>query len=112
MKAFSTLTSEQKSVLSRTLDGFATCLVPSSTETARNPFTKEVISEKAWHNRVNWGEDEWNAWETWGWYRHFCAKVCHWFLRVSLLASLTFYIVFILSTNFFNNTWNGIVNKD
>ncbi|PBK65728.1 hypothetical protein ARMSODRAFT_940305 [Armillaria solidipes] len=63
IKAFSTLTREQKSVLSRTLEGFMSYLVPSS---------PDVITEKAWHNRANWGKEEWNTWETWGWYRHFC----------------------------------------
>ncbi len=67
IKAFSTLTKEQKSVLSRTLEGFMSYLVPSS---------PDVITEKAWHNRANWGKEEWNTWETWGWYRHFCRVVC------------------------------------
>jgi nuclear cap-binding protein subunit 1 len=34
-----------------------------------------VITEKAWHNRANWGNDEWDAWETWCWYRQFCRAV-------------------------------------
>jgi len=74
VKAFGTLTREQKSVLSRTLDGFASCLIASSTDSNWNPFMREVISEKVWHNRANWSQDEWNAWETWCWYRHFCGK--------------------------------------
>ena len=76
IKAFNSLTREQKSVLSRTLDGFAACLVPLSSEPNKNEFAKEVIQEKVWHNRINWGVGEWNAWETWGWYRHFCGSVC------------------------------------
>ncbi|KAF8883427.1 MIF4G like-domain-containing protein [Infundibulicybe gibba] len=49
LKAFASLTREQKAALSRTLDGF-----------------------KAWLGRVNWVQDEWKAWETWGWFRQFC----------------------------------------
>ena len=75
IKAFNSLTREQKSVLSRTLDGFAACLVPLPSEPNKNEFVREVIQEKVWHNRINWGVGEWNAWETWGWYRHFCGGV-------------------------------------
>ncbi|KAF8164887.1 MIF4G like-domain-containing protein [Crassisporium funariophilum] len=72
LKAVSSLTKEQKTALSRTLDGFVSCLAPSSTDPHPNPHARTVISEEAWNNRANWGRDEWNAWETWGWYRQFC----------------------------------------
>ncbi|KAF8239499.1 hypothetical protein L208DRAFT_54676 [Tricholoma matsutake] len=72
LKAFTSLTREQKAVLSRTLDGFVACLAPVSTDAHYNPHSRTVVTEKAWHNRANWGRDEWNAWETWGWYRQFC----------------------------------------
>lgn len=62
LKAFASLTREQKAALCRTLDGFVSCLGQSG----------DVLSEKGWHNRANWGSEEWKAWETWGWYRHFC----------------------------------------
>jgi nuclear cap-binding protein subunit 1 len=75
VKAFNSLTREQKSVLSCTLDGFAACLVPLSSEPNKNEFAREVIQENVWHNRINWGVGEWGAWETWGWYRHFCGSV-------------------------------------
>lgn len=74
VKAFNSLTREQKSVLSRTLDGFATCLVPLKSESNKNESAREVIQENVWHNRINWGTEEWSAWETWGWYRHFCGS--------------------------------------
>ncbi|KAF5357711.1 hypothetical protein D9758_007514 [Tetrapyrgos nigripes] len=72
LKAFSVLTKEQKSVLSRTLEGFVACLAPSMSGTHPNPKVRDIISESAWEDRANWGTDEWNAWETWGWYRQFC----------------------------------------
>lgn len=75
VKAFNSLTREQKSVLSCTLDGFAACLVPLPSEQNKNEFAREVIQENVWHNRINWGVGEWGAWETWGWYRHFCGSV-------------------------------------
>ncbi|KAG6877453.1 hypothetical protein C0993_007137 [Termitomyces sp. T159_Od127] len=65
LKALDSLTSEQKSGLSRTIDGFVTCLT-------QNSYARTVITEQAWHNRANWDDDEWTAWETWGWYRQFC----------------------------------------
>lgn len=72
LKAFATLTREQKSALSRALDGFVDCLVSQKSPNVR---AGEVIQEKSWHNRVNWDEKEWLTWETWGWYRHFCRLV-------------------------------------
>jgi len=75
LKAFTSLTREQKAVLSRTLDGFIACLAPASTDVHHNPHSRTVITEKAWLNRAAWGRDEWNAWETWGWYRQFCRAV-------------------------------------
>ena len=75
LKAVSSLTKEQKAALSRTLEGFVSCLAPSPTDPHPNPHARTVISEAAWDNRANWGRDEWNAWEIWGWYRQFCRAV-------------------------------------
>lgn len=75
LKAFTSLTKEQKAALSRTLEGFVSCLAPSETDSNPNPHARTVITENAWHNRASWGKDEWNAWETWGWYRQFCRAV-------------------------------------
>ncbi|KAF7969405.1 hypothetical protein HWV62_27397 [Athelia sp. TMB] len=72
LKAFASLTREQKAALSRTLDGFVSCLAPLPSDSHPNPHAAAVITEDAWGNRANWSDDEWNAWETWGWYRQFC----------------------------------------
>ncbi|EMD31829.1 hypothetical protein CERSUDRAFT_119399 [Gelatoporia subvermispora B] len=68
LKAFATLTREQKAALARALDGFVDYLVLEGTAAAK---TREVITEKAWHARASWDEGEWEAWETWCWFRHF-----------------------------------------
>src|SRR5882762_398903 len=93
LKAFASLTREQKVALSRTLDGFVACLSPSPSDLNPNPYASVVITEKAWHNRANWGGDEWNTWETWGWYRQFCRAV-----RLPLFPPL-----YIFPTNFSNS---------
>ena len=72
LKAVSSLTREQKAALSRTLER---CLAPPPTDPHPNPHARTVISEAAWDNRANWGRDEWNPWETWGWYRQLCRVV-------------------------------------
>ncbi|KAF9268370.1 hypothetical protein L218DRAFT_977625 [Marasmius fiardii PR-910] len=68
LKAFSSLTKEQKGTLAKALEGFVGCLSPSATSEA----AEVVLTEEAWRNRSNWGKEEWSIWETWGWYRHFC----------------------------------------
>jgi nuclear cap-binding protein subunit 1 len=75
LKAFASLTREQKAALSGTLDGFVSCLAPTPTDLNQNPQSLVVLTEKAWHNRANWGSEAWDAWETWGWYRQFCRSV-------------------------------------
>ena len=72
LKAFATLTREQKAALSRAVDGFVDYLVDSEKP---NETAGEVITEKEWHNRVNWNEEQWETWETWCWFRHFCRAV-------------------------------------
>ncbi|KAH7924822.1 hypothetical protein BV22DRAFT_1105259 [Leucogyrophana mollusca] len=72
LKAFASLTREQKGALSRTIEGFVSCLAPSPSDPHQNPHAQKVVTEDAWENRASWGADEWNTWETWGWYRHFC----------------------------------------
>ncbi|KAI8984955.1 cap binding protein 80-PB [Trametes punicea] len=66
IKAFTILTREQKSALAKTLDGFVDCLAVEDV----NPKVREVITEHSWHNRANWEDEDWEIWETWGWYRH------------------------------------------
>jgi nuclear cap-binding protein subunit 1 len=72
LKAFASLTREQKGALARTIEGFVSCLAPSPSAGRQNPHAETVITEQAWETRVTWTADEWNTWETWGWYRHFC----------------------------------------
>ncbi|KAJ7727907.1 armadillo-type protein [Mycena metata] len=72
LKAFASLTREQKGALSRTLDGFVSCLAPGASDSNPNPHSRVVISEEGWNDRAGWAKDQWNAWETWGWYRQFC----------------------------------------
>ncbi|EJD00881.1 uncharacterized protein FOMMEDRAFT_157996 [Fomitiporia mediterranea MF3/22] len=62
LKAYSTLSSEQRAVLSKTLNEFVNALSDTSA----------VLTESSWDNRSNWTNTEWNIWETWGWYRNFC----------------------------------------
>ena len=75
LKAFASLTKEQKAVLAQTLDGFISCLAPTQGNPHANPQARTVITPESWKNRANWAHHEWNAWETWGWYRHFCRLV-------------------------------------
>ncbi|KAJ7477220.1 MIF4G like-domain-containing protein [Mycena galericulata] len=72
LKAFASLTREQKGAMSRTLDGFVSCLAPGASDSNPNPHSRVVISEEGWNARAEWEKDQWNAWETWGWYRQFC----------------------------------------
>ncbi|KAG1739921.1 MIF4G like-domain-containing protein [Suillus paluster] len=72
LKAFASLTREQKGALARTIEGFVSCLTPPPSADRQNPHAQTVITEKAWEARAEWSADEWNTWETWGWYRHFC----------------------------------------
>ncbi|THH11263.1 hypothetical protein EW145_g774 [Phellinidium pouzarii] len=61
-KAYSTLTREQRAVLSKTLNEFVSVLGE----------TNSILTESAWYNRANWSNMDWDAWSTWGWYRNFC----------------------------------------
>ena len=89
LKAFASLTREQKSMLSQVLEGFVESL-HSPTAERPNPCASEVITEKAWHNRANWGDDQWKAWTTWVLYKHFCRTVSASPSRTSSLASVFF----------------------
>jgi len=72
LKAFASLTREQKAALSRTIEGFVSCLAPSPGDMHQNPYADRVIGDAAWEQRQTWSNSEWRTWETWGWYRHFC----------------------------------------
>jgi nuclear cap-binding protein subunit 1 len=75
LKAYASLTKEQRMALSRTLEGFVESLAPGPTARHPNPHARTVVTEEGWEGRESWGRDEWNAWETWGWYRQFCRAV-------------------------------------
>jgi nuclear cap-binding protein subunit 1 len=51
------------------------CLAPAATDSNPNPHARIVISDEGWNDRAAWDKDQWNAWETWGWYRQFCRSV-------------------------------------
>ncbi|EIN10194.1 hypothetical protein PUNSTDRAFT_43188 [Punctularia strigosozonata HHB-11173 SS5] len=70
LKAHTSLIREQKAALSAALDGFVSLL--SSTSDRSTSSASKVITEDAWNDRAGWNDDDWDAWETWGWYRHFC----------------------------------------
>ncbi|KAG9317086.1 armadillo-type protein [Chiua virens] len=72
LKAFTSLTREQKGALSRTIEGFVACLARSTSDGYQDAHGHSVIGDDAWDRRLTWGNDEWKTWETWGWYRHFC----------------------------------------
>ncbi|KAF9224403.1 hypothetical protein BS17DRAFT_779738 [Gyrodon lividus] len=72
LKAFTSLTREQKCALSRTIEGFVSCLALSPSDPHQNPWGQNVITEQAWERRLTWSDDDWRTWGTWGWYRHFC----------------------------------------
>lgn len=76
LKAFTSLTREQKGALSRAIGGFVSCLAPSPGDAYQNPYGHSVIGDEAWERRLTWSNNEWRTWETWGWYRHFCRTVC------------------------------------
>ena len=65
LKAYASLTKEQRAVLSKTLNEFVRVLKEADS----------ILNERAWNNRANWSSEEWDLWETWGWYRAFCRAV-------------------------------------
>lgn len=69
LKAYAAVTREQKSTLARVLEGFIHAL-RSSSDAARR-----VITADAWDGHTNWVDEEWVAWRTWMWYKHFCRVV-------------------------------------
>jgi len=125
VKALTTLTRDQKSALSRTLEGFIGCLAPTASRGTDvttnlshnpNPHASTVITDQSWHGRANWDNDEWNAWETWSWYRHFCRAYSP-YLRVY---SNTLYTVSFMrfegstdpAVKFLRNIWNVATGQD
>ncbi|KAF5372027.1 hypothetical protein D9615_008085 [Tricholomella constricta] len=122
LKAFTSLTREQKAALSRTLEGFVACLCPADTDAGAttgmkpNAHTRTVITEAAWHNRAKWDNEEWNAWETWGWYRQFCRAYSPYLRNYSTTLYTVSFARFEGSTDpaaaLLNKTWNVATGQD
>ncbi|KAF8075867.1 armadillo-type protein [Lyophyllum atratum] len=116
IKAFTSLTREQKAALSRTLEGFVSCLAPAAADSNPNPHSRTVITEQAWHNRANWSNDEWNAWETWGWYRQFCRAYSPYLRNYSNTLYTVSFARFEGSTDpaaeLLKKTWNVAIGQD
>ncbi|KAJ7666528.1 MIF4G like-domain-containing protein [Mycena rosella] len=110
LKAFASLTREQKGALSRTLDGFVSCLAPGSSDSNPNPHSRVVISEQGWTDRAGWEKDEWNSWETWGWYRQFCRSYAPYLRNYSTTLYTVSFAKFDGSTDpaaeLLKKTWN------
>ncbi|KAM5532655.1 hypothetical protein V8D89_013699 [Ganoderma adspersum] len=64
--AIDVLDREQKAVLRRTMEGFLDYLAVLSVDEE----VQEAMIEHKWHNRANWEDKTWEAWETWGWFRN------------------------------------------
>jgi hypothetical protein len=76
LKAHAAVRREQKSTLAHVLEGFVHTLHTSSDAARR------VIAADSWDGHTNWGDEEWVAWRTWMWYKHFCRVVRATVLRV------------------------------
>jgi len=81
LKAYTAVTREQKSTLAHVLEGFIHTLHTSSDAARR------VIAANSWDGHASWGDEEWVAWRTWMWYKHFC-RVYSPYLR-SFVTTLT-----------------------
>ncbi|KAF8211620.1 MIF4G like-domain-containing protein [Mycena galopus ATCC 62051] len=116
LKAFASLTREQKGALSRTLDGFVSCLAPGATDSNPNPHSRVVISQEGWDNRTGWEKDEWNAWETWGWYRQFCRSYAPYLRNYSTTLFTVSFAKFEGSTDpaaeLLKKTWNVATGQE
>ncbi|KAJ7762752.1 MIF4G like-domain-containing protein [Mycena maculata] len=116
LKAFASLTREQKGAMSRTLDGFVSCLAPAATDSNPNPYSRVVISEDGWNERAGWEKDQWNAWETWGWYRQFCRSYAPYLRNYSTTLSTVSFAKFEGSTDpaaeLLKKTWNVATGQE
>ncbi|KAL0949059.1 hypothetical protein HGRIS_009157 [Hohenbuehelia grisea] len=116
LKAFASLTREQKAAFSRTLEGFVASLAPLPSATNQNPSAQLVLDAAEWKNRSSWDKDRWNAWETWGWYRHFCRTYAP-YLRnyTTTLSTISFSRYEDIKTpavDILKKTWNVATGQD
>jgi hypothetical protein len=70
LKAYAAVSREQKSTLAHVLEGFVHTLHTSSSDASRR-----VIAAGSWDGHTSWRDEEWVAWRTWMWYKHFCRVV-------------------------------------
>ncbi|KAJ7122918.1 MIF4G like-domain-containing protein [Mycena epipterygia] len=116
LKAFASLTREQKGALSRTLDGFVSCLAPAASDLNPNPHSRVVISEQGWNERAGWDKDQWNAWDTWGWYRQFCRSYAPYLRNYSTTLWTVSFTKFDGSTDpaadLLKKTWNVATGQE
>lgn len=99
LKAYAAVTREQKSTLAHVLEGFVHTLRTSSDAARR------VIAADSWDGRASWGDEEWVAWRTWMWYKHYCRVVRAAFLHfMRQIANLSF-IVLTVPSQFCHDTY-------
>lgn len=55
----------------KTLEGFVTALTSSSVSSE----ALNVLTEEEWDDRKNWSREQWEYWQTWGWFRQFARYV-------------------------------------
>jgi hypothetical protein len=68
LKAHAAVRREQKLTLAHVLEGFVHTLRTSDA-------ARRVIAADSWDGHTSWGDEEWVAWRTWMWYKHFCRVV-------------------------------------
>jgi len=116
LKAFASLTRGQKSTLSATLDGFISCLAPSPSSENPNPSSRKVLAESAWQTRHEWTGEDWDAWETWGWYRHFCRAYSPYLCDYSTTLSTVSFSKLQGSSDpaaeYIQKVWNAAIGQD
>ncbi|KAH7888158.1 MIF4G like-domain-containing protein [Phlebopus sp. FC_14] len=116
LKAFTSLTREQKGALAQTIEGFVSCLVPSPHDLHQNPHGQTVITEQSWGKRASWTDDEWKTWETWGWYRHFCRMYSPYLRNYATTLSTVGFVKIEGSTNpaaeLMKKTWDLATGQD
>jgi hypothetical protein len=69
-KGSTVLAREQRMALAKALQGFISILVHKS-----SPERRGVLNAEGWDARASWAPEQWECWETWGWFRHFCRFV-------------------------------------
>ena len=70
-KASSVLAKEQRVALARSLEGFVTALADSGV----SPAALEVLTEEGWAKKEDWTREQWEYWQTWGFFRQFARFV-------------------------------------